>query len=204
MTIHSELTLTRTPRRYINGWLIVDGEDLVGLLLPSARVVYHFWRYSGTWCYKPHLKASCCPQYTIKYDYALHPSGCAYVRTHSNRFKQTSQRLFQAFQKPEKASEPVKPQLISELCDGQGTDGWVDGIGSFRRARTMKKLRQNRSSEPSFFQDEFIFRPLRRVPTKQGKGRKSEPVNLVELIHTSEWTVKDDATFAHKFEASNQ
>ncbi|KAF8812341.1 hypothetical protein BYT27DRAFT_6414503 [Phlegmacium glaucopus] len=26
------------------------------------------WRRSGTYCYKPNLKASCCPQYTIKLD----------------------------------------------------------------------------------------------------------------------------------------
>ncbi|KAJ7179174.1 arginine-tRNA-protein transferase [Mycena filopes] len=26
------------------------------------------WRRSGTWCYKPDLKASCCPSYTIKLD----------------------------------------------------------------------------------------------------------------------------------------
>ncbi|KAJ7638701.1 arginine-tRNA-protein transferase [Roridomyces roridus] len=28
------------------------------------------WRRSGTWCYKPDLKRSCCPQYTIKLDAA--------------------------------------------------------------------------------------------------------------------------------------
>uniref|UniRef100_A0A0W0FCF3 arginyltransferase n=1 Tax=Moniliophthora roreri TaxID=221103 RepID=A0A0W0FCF3_MONRR len=26
------------------------------------------WRRSGTWCYKPNLKASCCPQYPIRLD----------------------------------------------------------------------------------------------------------------------------------------
>ncbi|KAF5369803.1 hypothetical protein D9758_001173 [Tetrapyrgos nigripes] len=26
------------------------------------------WRRSGTWCYKPHLRSSCCPLYTIRLD----------------------------------------------------------------------------------------------------------------------------------------
>src|SRR6266403_5717908 len=31
------------------------------------------WRRSGLYCYKPDLKRSCCPQYTIKYAAALPP-----------------------------------------------------------------------------------------------------------------------------------
>ncbi|KAK7470786.1 Arginyl-tRNA--protein transferase 1 [Stygiomarasmius scandens] len=31
-------------------------------------MIDHGWRRSGTWCYKPDLKASCCPLYTIRLD----------------------------------------------------------------------------------------------------------------------------------------
>ncbi|KAJ6539228.1 arginine-tRNA-protein transferase [Mycena capillaripes] len=31
------------------------------------KMIDRGWRRSGTWCYKPDLKASCCPSYTIKY-----------------------------------------------------------------------------------------------------------------------------------------
>ncbi|KAJ6516014.1 arginine-tRNA-protein transferase [Mycena sanguinolenta] len=32
------------------------------------KMIDRGWRRSGTWCYKPNLKASCCPSYTIKLD----------------------------------------------------------------------------------------------------------------------------------------
>ncbi|KAJ6629113.1 arginine-tRNA-protein transferase [Mycena sp. CBHHK59/15] len=32
------------------------------------KMIDRGWRRSGTWCYKPDLKASCCPSYTIKLD----------------------------------------------------------------------------------------------------------------------------------------
>ncbi|TFK43638.1 arginine-tRNA-protein transferase [Crucibulum laeve] len=32
------------------------------------RMIDRGWRRSGSWCYKPELKTSCCPQYTIKLD----------------------------------------------------------------------------------------------------------------------------------------
>ncbi|KAF8222772.1 hypothetical protein L208DRAFT_1426287 [Tricholoma matsutake] len=32
------------------------------------RMIDRGWRRSGTWCYKPNLRASCCPQYTIRLD----------------------------------------------------------------------------------------------------------------------------------------
>ncbi|KAJ7937169.1 arginine-tRNA-protein transferase [Mycena leptocephala] len=32
------------------------------------KMINRGWRRSGTWCYKPDLKASCCPSYTIKLD----------------------------------------------------------------------------------------------------------------------------------------
>lgn len=32
------------------------------------KMIDRGWRRSGTWCYKPDLRASCCPSYTIKLD----------------------------------------------------------------------------------------------------------------------------------------
>jgi arginine-tRNA-protein transferase len=32
------------------------------------KMIDRGWRRSGTWCYKPWLKKSCCPQYTIRLD----------------------------------------------------------------------------------------------------------------------------------------
>ena len=31
------------------------------------KMIDRGWRRSGTYCYKPDLRASCCPQYTIKF-----------------------------------------------------------------------------------------------------------------------------------------
>ncbi|TRM67983.1 arginine-tRNA-protein transferase [Schizophyllum amplum] len=45
------------------------GLDAMQLSCPVYQaMIDRGWRRSGTWCYKPDLKKSCCPQYTIKLD----------------------------------------------------------------------------------------------------------------------------------------
>ncbi|TFK76012.1 hypothetical protein BDN72DRAFT_831455 [Pluteus cervinus] len=47
----------------------VAGFDAVQLTCQTYQgMIDRGWRRSGTWCYKPDLRASCCPQYTIRLD----------------------------------------------------------------------------------------------------------------------------------------
>ena len=48
----------------------VNAATLDALRLACAvyqKMIDRGWRRSGTYCYKPDLRASCCPQYTIKF-----------------------------------------------------------------------------------------------------------------------------------------
>ncbi|TFL04391.1 arginine-tRNA-protein transferase [Pterulicium gracile] len=70
------------PRRSSCGYCSPPGErsqadtfvqsgGLVGIQLSCdvyQRMIDRGWRRSGTWCYKPWLEKSCCPQYTIRLD----------------------------------------------------------------------------------------------------------------------------------------
>lgn len=65
MGIYIPVTMWRYTRR----WLTVGGGVLVNApyLLCERHGVLISSPYAGTWCYKPNLRMSCCPQYTIKY-----------------------------------------------------------------------------------------------------------------------------------------
>ncbi|KAJ7781367.1 arginine-tRNA-protein transferase [Mycena metata] len=70
------------------------------------KMIDRGWRRSGTWCYKPDLKASCCPSYTIKLDaHNFKPSKSQ--RKLVNRWNRFVLRGNQAESKPSKSKEPT-------------------------------------------------------------------------------------------------
>ncbi|KAJ7047488.1 arginine-tRNA-protein transferase [Mycena alexandri] len=68
------------------------------------KMIDRGWRRSGTWCYKPDLKASCCPSYTIKLD-ANNFKPSKSQRKLINRWNRFVLRGKQAESKPSKSKE---------------------------------------------------------------------------------------------------
>ncbi|KAJ7129806.1 arginine-tRNA-protein transferase [Mycena epipterygia] len=80
------------------------------------KMIDRGWRRSGTWCYKPDLKASCCPSYTIKLDaLAFKPSKSQRKLINRwNRFVLNGKRS-EVKAAPSKSKNPEKFSLINAI-----------------------------------------------------------------------------------------
>ncbi|KAF9263518.1 hypothetical protein L218DRAFT_864642 [Marasmius fiardii PR-910] len=88
------------------------------------------WRRSGAWCYKPDLKASCCPQYPIRLDVS------GFKASRSQRKLVNRWNRFVEHGRGENASKPTKQKgkntsnfdLVDSIHASEhqfgGTDGW--------------------------------------------------------------------------------
>ncbi|KAH8830854.1 arginine-tRNA-protein transferase [Flagelloscypha sp. PMI_526] len=79
------------------------------------KMIDRGWRRSGTWCYRPHLETSCCPNYTIRLDASKFRTSKSQRKliNRFNRFILTGSKTGEG-QKPMKAraSEPTLAETI--------------------------------------------------------------------------------------------
>jgi len=111
------------------------------------------WRRSGLYCYKPDLKRSCCPQYTIKLD--------------ATEFKASkSQRKL------------VNRWTRFVLCGDSATDSSSSGVRVAETTSTtpVKGKGSSSSKEPQFILEDAIH-----APESSSRGLNDKPVHVFEV-----------------------
>ncbi|KAJ7179881.1 arginine-tRNA-protein transferase [Mycena crocata] len=143
------------------------------------RMIDRGWRRSGTWCYKPDLKRSCCPSYTIRLDanefkpsksqrklinrwnrfilLGKQPEGNS-VPPSKSRDTQTFS-LIDAIHKPEKANEKRVHQFETILEPSSYTAEKFSLYSKYQR-----EIHNDYKSTPSGFKRFLVDSPLSSTP----------------------------------------
>lgn len=131
------------------------------------KMIDRGWRRAGSYCYKPMMKTTCCPQYTIKYAECL-----VMWRKILTRHWQTRCSRVQDKQEP--------PEVAQQVC----MFSWLD------KACFMRRLADSIASLPSKRRMREVslgmINLISHGPSK-GKAVKNEAtVSLAEGLHSSE------------------
>ncbi|KAF8665813.1 hypothetical protein AX16_000256 [Volvariella volvacea WC 439] len=140
------------------------------------------WRRSGTWCYKPHLPSSCCPQYTIKLD-ELHFKPSKSQRKLINRWNNFVKNVKDG-QTPLNAPTEKQTEfsLVHAIHASEYQDGTIDkSIHSFQVSlepssysqekfllfkRYQEEIHHDMKNSPSSFTNFLVDSPLMRERIK--------------------------------------
>ncbi|KAI1318268.1 Arginyl-tRNA--protein transferase 1 [Mortierella claussenii] len=147
------------------------------------------WRRSGKYLYKPNLRDSCCPQYTIrmeakKYEASKHQRQIVnrfntYVREGDDNFEKDIQSRMQRRSEEEKSTSNGGSTSTSVVAEAAGA-----GAGSAEVSAP--------SSLPT---DASTTMSVAGKKPKQKRPPKNAPTDLKSRIHSSEYLLSPDVTF---------
>ncbi|KAF9969399.1 Arginyl-tRNA--protein transferase 1 [Actinomortierella ambigua] len=151
------------------------------------------WRRSGTYLYKPNLRDSCCPQYTIRME-ALKYRASKHQRNLVNRFNRFAS---------EEGDETFEREIQAQLGNQGKTEGAKDAQPSTKETGVHVPDEANTDQNAPLSDADANAQAAaeaKRQKQKQKKVLKEMPKSHVDKIHLAEYSLHPDQTkWRHRF-----